>query len=442
MNNPFDFFDKIYCINMPNALARKEAVAKEFKKVGILDRIEWVNTPIDLKDSDTSWQTNYKHKGEYGCSLSHNGAVGKAYDEEAENVLIFEDDVQFLYNTLETLEKAIKELPEDWDFFYLGGRPIDKLKTISKNLSKIEGNFPLCHAYAINKKSILPFYGYGKSAMKKFHPFSMNDHASWMYLKEHEKNGYVVDPYIAKVAEGHSFNQNGYRHWNSLMHDAWVQNGRAQQRTYITGVDSNLQDLLPWWVRNIRKYDKQTHITVADFGMDKQWLEWAEKNVNHVLKYPKHEKCAWFWKPHTLKAAPYEYKCWIDIDCEVLANCSEIFDLVDGTNIGLTNDPCRSRTNQSEKWYATGVNVVKGEPDLLTKWIKASRNTEQRGDQEVMHELLKDEENLKSITEIDMKYQWLRIQLLNGQDNNKKKIIHWTGPAGKEIIRRERFNSK
>ena len=36
-----------------------------------------------------------------------------------------------------------------------------------------------------------------------------------------------------------------------------------------------------------------------------------------------------------------------------------------------------------------------------------------------------------------MDYQWLRIQLARGEDNPNKKIIHWTGPVGKEHIRRQ-----
>ena len=60
-------------------------------------------------------------------------------------------------------------------------------------------------------------------------------------------------------------------------------------KTFITGVDKNLQDLLPWWIENIRRHDKETHITVADFGMTEDWSNWAKKNVNTFLKYPPHK---------------------------------------------------------------------------------------------------------------------------------------------------------
>jgi len=221
-------------------------------------------------------------------------------------------------------------------------------------------------------------------------------------------------------------------------------------KTFITGVDKNLQDLLPWWINNIRKHDKETHITVADFGMDENWAAWAKKNVNCFLSYPPHKYCAWFYKPNTLMKAPYEYKCWIDIDCEVLTNITEIFDFVDGTNLALTDDPCRTREpgDPNPKWFATGVNVVKDNPKILKIWDRWTRPGDGvktchfRGDQECLHKLLSTGNLHESVVEMPMEYQWLRIQLARGEDNPNKKIIHWTGPTGKEYIREQMRKSK
>ncbi len=40
MKNPFDYFDKIFCINLDSRPDRWKQVQKEFDKVGILDRVE------------------------------------------------------------------------------------------------------------------------------------------------------------------------------------------------------------------------------------------------------------------------------------------------------------------------------------------------------------------------------------------------------------------
>ena len=40
------------------------------------------------------------------------------------------------------------------------------------------------------------------------------------------------------------------------------------------------------------------------------------------------------------------------------------------------------------------------------------------------------------ITELPQEYQWLRISLNQGKDSPTKKVIHWTGPVGREHIRK------
>lgn len=210
-----------------------------------------------------------------------------------------------------------------------------------------------------------------------------------------------------------------------------------KKQCFITGVDSNHQWMLPWWLENIWKHN-DTDVVICDFGMDNGWSEWAEKRADHFIKYPKHHKCSWFHKPQTLIDAPYEYKCWIDVDCEVLADISDIFDYVDGTNMGITDDPCRRKEVPNEKWHATGVVVVKDTPDILKIWTEWCNNGWLRGDQEVLHNLVHVQPHqLDNLVEMPMEYQWLRILVAKGQDNPNKKIMHWTGPTGKEIIKKK-----
>ena len=208
-------------------------------------------------------------------------------------------------------------------------------------------------------------------------------------------------------------------------------------KTFIVGADKNYQSYLPWWFSNVKKHDNLTHITVADFGVTKEARAWIDKYADHVLDYQQNHKTAWFHKPQTLIDAPYEYKCWIDIDCEVLTDISEIFDFADGTNIAVTEDPCRRKEVANEKWLATGVNVVKDTPEILKLWAKKCYKTNLRGDQEVLHDILKDDEWRKHIKVMPLEYQWLRLLLARNIDSPDKKIIHWTGPAGKTIIRKK-----
>ena len=41
----------------------------------------------------------------------------------------------------------------------------------------------------------------------------------------------------------------------------------------------------------------------------------------------------------------------------------------------------------------------------------------------------------KMLVKMPLEYQWLRISLDNYYDSPNKKIIHWTGPVGKQHIR-------
>jgi hypothetical protein len=127
----------------------------------------------------------------------------------------------------------------------------------------------------------------------------------------------------------------------------------------------------------------------------------------------------------------YEYVCWLDIDCEVVAPCEEIFDFPTTKKMAMTKDVIR------DNLWATGVNVVKGKPDILYKWADVCETNSSgiRGDQECLAMLIgkSDEE----IIEMPQEYQWLRLTLAQGIDSPNKKIIHWTGPVGKQHIRED-----
>jgi len=58
--------------------------------------------------------------GEIACSLSHRMIYQAMLDNNWQRVLIFEDDVVPDYSTLPLLANCLKELPADWELFYLG----------------------------------------------------------------------------------------------------------------------------------------------------------------------------------------------------------------------------------------------------------------------------------------------------------------------------------
>ena len=205
--------------------------------------------------------------------------------------------------------------------------------------------------------------------------------------------------------------------------------------SWVVGVDNNMEDLLPWWYENITKWAPEPDITICDFGMTPWGKTIAKDYADTFLEYTIHERYAWFYKPRALLDAPYEYRCWVDIDCEVMAPIDDIFDYPTDDKIALTRDVGRSR-ERTDWWWATGVNVAKGSPKILRDWAYITEHSQERGDQEVLFQMILDDYSYNEmIVQMPIEYQWLRLQLLTNQDSPNKKIVHWTGPKGKQHIR-------
>ena len=120
MNNPFDYFDHIFCINIDERTDRWEESLKEFDSIGITDRVERFS---GIKDVN----------GNNGCGMSHIEIVKICKKMNYQRPLILEDDVIFLDNAADNLKKSLEELKEyeNWSLFYLGGtlnrKPMQKL---------------------------------------------------------------------------------------------------------------------------------------------------------------------------------------------------------------------------------------------------------------------------------------------------------------------------
>jgi GR25 family glycosyltransferase involved in LPS biosynthesis len=184
MKNPFDYFDKIYCINLDSRPDRWEQAKSEFEKVGILDRVERFSACVgneivngstgprarhlgvdgdQIVDGELSKHNQTKWKQLDGITMSMLTCIKNAKENNFDNVLIFEDDVEFLNfdkalfsNTLKSLDKV------DWEIFYLGTSfDIRQFKTekqiknsaelVSPNLMKLNARTFCIHATAIHK---------------------------------------------------------------------------------------------------------------------------------------------------------------------------------------------------------------------------------------------------------------------------------------------------
>ena len=113
------YFEKSFVVNLDRREDRMKETKEEFDKWGIDD--VWRYPAIDGNILDLS-QMNYAHKlnkGEIGLIITHKRIIELAKEEGLKSILIMEDDVVF-GPEFEHLDDYMKDVPENWDMFYLG----------------------------------------------------------------------------------------------------------------------------------------------------------------------------------------------------------------------------------------------------------------------------------------------------------------------------------
>lgn len=202
-------------------------------------------------------------------------------------------------------------------------------------------------------------------------------------------------------------------------------------RCILTGCDANQFWLLPWWFMNVKRHMPKNPIVVADFGLTPEMKDHFKDDVEFISVSKIADKRTWFMKPKAMLSSPYKYTCWLDIDCEVLKPFGEIFRYAKGEKLGLTPDPYSYANNWA--YWQSGVVVFRDKPKILERWTKRSLLGIDRGDQEALYALIKNTKEY--VNEMPAKYQWLRLDIKYRGFNRDAKIIHWTGPRGKDKIR-------
>lgn len=156
--NPFDFFDKIFYINLDSRPERKLAVEELFSKYGIkAERFPAIQ--LTPEQNENLRQDGCYFRGDErpeharftkSCALSHLSVIFRAKLMGYKNVLVFEDDVVFREDILEELSLALEDLKkqERWDMFYIGCNPL-KYKKVTDHLGMSKGALA-AHAYAVN----------------------------------------------------------------------------------------------------------------------------------------------------------------------------------------------------------------------------------------------------------------------------------------------------
>lgn len=221
-----------------------------------------------------------------------------------------------------------------------------------------------------------------------------------------------------------------------------MKSSTSSDTCFITGCDSNTEWMLPWFLKNYVKHNT-TPIVFCDFGVTQETRSWIYQVSEFVdiIDPPKQSVGGWFYKPVSLQLSPYKNTCWIDTDIHVLGDLSGVFDHVEQGKLGMCEDKPWSK-RRGETWHNSGVVAIKGKPPILSKWVDECKRNPKVGDQEVLHEMVRINPMMRMmhISTLPNIYNWLRLQLLDGQDNPNKLCMHWTGQKGKDQIRKIMYN--
>ncbi len=138
--NPWDYFDRLYCISLKERPDRRERAALEFSRMGILERVEFILVKKHPLDACR------------GIFESHLICMKKALADKAENLVIFEDDVVFHRYDNHALSRSIDYLSANrsWTILFFGCLIRGSSKTECPGTNRIQYH-ALTHAYAVNR---------------------------------------------------------------------------------------------------------------------------------------------------------------------------------------------------------------------------------------------------------------------------------------------------
>jgi glycosyl transferase, family 25 len=140
-----EYFDKIFVITLRRATERQKQVKQRLKGLNFdffygVDKqtLTWEKVFAEnIYDHEKAMKLNRHGKGmvlgHVACSLSHRTLYEHIISNKYDRVLIFEDDVVPIEDTVSLLPEAVSELPGDWEIVYFG---YDKNETATPALKR------------------------------------------------------------------------------------------------------------------------------------------------------------------------------------------------------------------------------------------------------------------------------------------------------------------
>lgn len=187
--NAFHNLDAIFCVNLDRRPDRWQVCLNQFKHFGMDEKV--MRYPaVENKENPAK-----------GNHTSHANILEIAKLENYKNILILEDDFEFLETpetTQQVLEHALKELPNSWHMLYLGIN-MDQYRgnQETEHLARINGGFST-HAYIINNSLFEILIKINRD------PKTIHNDVSYAQLVHPNYNCFVTVPMLAGQQHGYS----------------------------------------------------------------------------------------------------------------------------------------------------------------------------------------------------------------------------------------------
>jgi GR25 family glycosyltransferase involved in LPS biosynthesis len=139
--NPWRFFDNIYCISTETRTDRRESASLQFSHVGLLPDMEFHIVKKHPTDP------------EKGIYESHMACIQKGLAAGAQHIAIFEDDVFFEGLKPAILQSCVAFMTNTphWNAFFFGCLVSGSRKTQNPNVRQIRYR-SLTHAYVLHRR--------------------------------------------------------------------------------------------------------------------------------------------------------------------------------------------------------------------------------------------------------------------------------------------------
>tara|TARA_R110000824_G_scaffold185608_7_gene366598 strand:- start:2070 stop:2717 length:648 start_codon:yes stop_codon:yes gene_type:complete len=130
--------DAVYCINLDRRPDRWEQFKNLWDGLGIdIQRFPAVDAR-NLTYEEGTYRDNdeFHNKSSIGCALSHVQVMERSVYSGHKEILVLEDDAQPCKNFKEKFSEFYSQLPEDYNFCYLGGTNMAPPEKITENVGR------------------------------------------------------------------------------------------------------------------------------------------------------------------------------------------------------------------------------------------------------------------------------------------------------------------